>query len=112
MFIRGDVRPANIMAQCQEDARIEVAGLADWEMSGFCLEDLRCVKALNNLSLIEKDDWCLILPECIAPRNGHLESWYADLDWGPYVDCRHAVMKHGFRNARPTVTDILQMLVS
>lgn len=84
VFIHGDFRPANIMVEHQEGGRIQVTGLIDWEMSGFYPEDLECVKALNNLSPIGKDDWYLFLPECISPRN-HLESWHADLVWDPYV---------------------------
>jgi hypothetical protein len=53
-------------------------------MSGFYPEDLECVKALNNLSPIENDDWYLYLPECISPRK-YLESWHTDLVWDPYV---------------------------
>lgn len=84
VFIHGDIRPANIMVQYEDGARIQVTGLIDWEMSGFYPEGLECVKALNNLSPLGTDDWYLFLPECISPRN-HLESWHADMVWDPYV---------------------------
>lgn len=83
-FIHGDFRPANIMVQYQQDVNIKVTGLIDWEMSGFYPEDLECVKALNNVSPIGKDDWYLFLPKSIFPRD-HLESWHADLVWDPYI---------------------------
>ncbi|KAM0724049.1 hypothetical protein Q7P37_000229 [Cladosporium fusiforme] len=84
VFIHGDFRPANVMVHRRESGNIQITGLIDWEMSGFYPEDLECVKALNNLSPIGKDDWYLFLPKCISPRN-HLESWHADLVWDSYV---------------------------
>lgn len=83
-FIHGDFRPANIMVQHHQDAHVKITGLIDWEMSGFYPKDLECVKALNNLSPIGKDDWYLFLPQCLSPRD-HLESWHADVMWDPYI---------------------------
>ncbi|KAK5731789.1 hypothetical protein LTS12_027223 [Elasticomyces elasticus] len=80
VFIHGDIRPANIVVQPRSDGSHQVTGLIDWEMSGFYPEDLECVKALNNLSPIGKDDWYLYLPECISPKR-HFESWHADWVW-------------------------------
>ncbi|KAK3614897.1 hypothetical protein LTR56_025334 [Elasticomyces elasticus] len=84
VFIHGDIRPANIVVQPRSDGSHQVTGLIDWEMSGFYPEDLECVKALNNLSPIGKDDWYLYLPECISPKR-HFESWHADWVWDSYV---------------------------
>ncbi|KAG5304682.1 hypothetical protein I7I50_04829 [Histoplasma capsulatum G186AR] len=48
--------------------RFSIAGLLDWEYSGFYPEYHELIKSSNGLSTSAEDDWYLFLPECISPE--------------------------------------------
>lgn len=50
VFTHGDIRPANIMVDKDEDGIWKVAVIIDWEASGFYPEYWECVKMTNNLT--------------------------------------------------------------
>jgi aminoglycoside phosphotransferase (APT) family kinase protein len=55
VFTHGDVRPANIMVHLDEDGAWKVAGVIDWERSGFYPEYWESVKVTNNLRLPDNE---------------------------------------------------------
>ncbi|OIW32048.1 APH-domain-containing protein [Coniochaeta ligniaria NRRL 30616] len=80
VFTHGDVRPANIMVDRDEDGAWKVVGVIDWERSGFYPEYWESVKVNNNLAPMDRFDWYDYLPECISP-NRYPIRWLLDRVW-------------------------------
>ncbi|KAI1358211.1 kinase-like domain-containing protein, partial [Xylaria arbuscula] len=77
VFTHGDIRPANIMMDTNNDGNWRVVGLLDWEASGFYPEYWECVKMTNNLTPIENFDWYKYLPKSVSHRRYPIE-WLVD----------------------------------
>ncbi|OHE91746.1 hypothetical protein CORC01_12973 [Colletotrichum orchidophilum] len=80
VFSHGDIRPANIIVRRCGDGSFSVAGIIDWESSGFYPEYWDCVKAANNLTPREQSDWYEYLPRSISPRQYTIQ-WLVDRVW-------------------------------
>ncbi|KAK4129915.1 hypothetical protein BT67DRAFT_459063 [Trichocladium antarcticum] len=68
VFTHGDSRPANIMVRRDEEGSWTVVSIIDWESSGSYPKYWECVKMTNILSPRHRDDWYLLLPEFLSPR--------------------------------------------
>jgi hypothetical protein len=82
VFTHGDVRPANVMVDITEGGKYIVAGIIDWENSGFYPEYFKSVKILY---LFTKTDWWGYLPACIAPARNP-ERWLVGRIWDRCVN--------------------------
>ena len=80
VFTHGDIRPANIMVRQDEEGSWTVVSIIDWESSGFYPEYWECVKMTNNLTPRGGDDWYLLLPESLSPRQFSVQ-WLIDRIW-------------------------------
>ncbi|OGM39212.1 hypothetical protein ABOM_012196 [Aspergillus bombycis] len=67
VFTHGDLRPNNI-AVTMKDGTWVIAGLIDWEYSGFYPEYYEAVRCTNCLAPYEDNDWFLFLPDCVSPK--------------------------------------------
>ncbi len=68
VFTHGDLRPANIIVVQDEEGSWKVAGVIDWEASGFYPNYWESVKMTNNLAPPDRFDWYLYLPESASPN--------------------------------------------
>src|SRR5699024_167118 len=80
VFTHGDIRTDNIMAKQDPNSsgRYVVTGIIDWEDSGFYLPYHECTAVTRTLSLVNKDDWYLYLPESISPSKFLCAGWLID----------------------------------
>lgn len=84
VFSHGDLRPENVIVQCNERGRYVITGIIDWEKSGFYPEYFESLKATSNMSPSDADDWYLYLPSCAAPKN-FASPWLVDRLWDPHI---------------------------
>ena len=84
VFSHGDLRPANIMVQPDQQGGYNVSAILDWEMSGFYPDYWESVKATNTMAPQEEDDWYLYLPTGASPTNYPL-NWLVDRKWDVHV---------------------------
>ncbi|KAF4772736.1 hypothetical protein HER10_EVM0008955 [Colletotrichum scovillei] len=80
VFSHGDIRPGNIIVCQCSDGTYRVAGVIDWESSGFYPEYWDCVKATNNLTPRDRSDWYQYLPMSISPQRYPIQ-WLVDRLW-------------------------------
>ncbi|KAM7191183.1 Protein kinase-like domain containing protein [Rhypophila sp. PSN 637] len=80
VFTHGDVRPANIMVDKDEDGTWGIISIIDWEASGFYPEYWESVKMTNNLTPLERDDWYMYLPESFSQHQYPIQ-WLVDMLW-------------------------------
>ncbi|KAK3305229.1 uncharacterized protein B0T15DRAFT_191610 [Chaetomium strumarium] len=80
VFTHGDIRPVNILVRQDEGGSWTVVSIIDWESSGFYPKYWECVKMTNNLTPRDGDDWYLLLPESLSPRQFPVQ-WLIDRIW-------------------------------
>lgn len=80
VFTHGDIRPANIMVEADEDGTWRIISIIDWEASGFYPEYWECVKMTNNLTPRDNDDWYKYLPKSLSPSRYPIQ-WLVDRLW-------------------------------
>jgi hypothetical protein len=82
VFTHGDLHPGNIIVEKAEDGSWQIAGIVEWEGSGFYPAYWEAVKMTNCLAAMDAGDWYLYLPESVAPQRYAVE-WLVDrlLDW-------------------------------
>ncbi|KAF5020565.1 hypothetical protein F66182_7397 [Fusarium sp. NRRL 66182] len=80
VFTHGDVRPANIIVQEDENGEWKIKSIIDWEASGFYPEYWECIKATNNMTPRDNTDWYLYLPHPISPGSNSAH-WLVDRIW-------------------------------
>lgn len=82
VFTHGDLHPGNIIVEQAEDGSWQIAGIIDWENSGFYPAYWEAVKMTNCLVARDASDWYLYLPESVAPQRYPIE-WLVDklLGW-------------------------------
>ncbi|KAB5542846.1 kinase-like domain-containing protein [Coniochaeta sp. 2T2.1] len=80
VFTHGDVRPANIMVDLDNQGAWRVVGVIDWEQSGFYPGYWECVKVTNNLTSTDRFDWYDHLPSCLSPSQYPI-CWLLDRVW-------------------------------
>lgn len=86
VFTHGDLRPANIMDELDQDGSYKICGIIDWERSGFYPVYWEFLKATNNMSPVDADGWYLYLPECIRRPEGSDQRWLIDRSiWDKHV---------------------------
>jgi aminoglycoside phosphotransferase (APT) family kinase protein len=85
VFTHGDIRPENIVVQETQSGNYLVAGLIDWEFSGFYPDWYEAAKITNCLSTVEKSDWFLFLPECVSPKQ-FARRWLLDRVWRRHIE--------------------------
>lgn len=85
VLTHGDIRPANIIVQRNDDGTLAVNGIIDWECSGWYPPYWEAVKMTNCLDVHETSDWYLYLPESIAPST-YANRWLIDRLWGSQVE--------------------------
>lgn len=84
VFTHGDIRPENIVFQPDQHGNYLLAGIIDWEQSGFYPDYFECTKATNNMTNTSNDDWYSHLPMCASPKTYPL-NWLVDRLWDPHV---------------------------
>ena len=84
LFSHGDLRPDNVVVQLDPDGNYKLAAILDWEKSGYYPDYFECIKATNNLSSSDTDDWYLYLPACASPMAYPLQ-WLLDRIWDVHV---------------------------
>ena len=84
VFSHADLRPANIVVLPDQQGDYRIAGILDWEMSGFYPDYWESVKATNTMAPQEEDDWYLHLPACASPTSYPLH-WLVDRKWDVHV---------------------------
>lgn len=77
VFTHGDIRLANIMVDEEENGVWKVAGIIDWEASGFYPDYWECIKMTNNLTPRDKSDWYKHLPKSVA-QHRYPVPWLVD----------------------------------
>lgn len=77
VFTHGDLHPGNIIVDQGEDGSWQIAGIVDWENSGFYPAHWEAVKMTNCLAASDAGDWYLYLPKSVAPQRYAIE-WLAD----------------------------------
>lgn len=77
VFTHGDFRPANIMVERNPEGKWKVAGVIDWEASGFYPEYWEFLKMTNNLHSREQSDWYRFLPASLS-WNQYPVHWLVD----------------------------------
>ena len=77
VFTHGDLHPGNIIVEQDEEGGWKVAGIIDWERSGFYPAYWEAVKMTNCLAPMDANDWYLYLPESDAPQQYAIE-WLVD----------------------------------
>ncbi|KAL8410433.1 hypothetical protein RB596_000206 [Gaeumannomyces avenae] len=77
VFTHGDVRPANIMVDKDDNGIWKIVGIVDWDTSGFYPDYWECVKMTNNMVSCEKFDWYRYLPDSVSPRRYNID-WCID----------------------------------
>lgn len=80
VFTHGDIRPANVIVDQNEDGSWNVVAIIDWESSGFYPGYWECVKMTNNLMPSDRDDWYHFLPESLSPQR-YPAYWLVDRVW-------------------------------
>ena len=80
VFTHGDICPANVIVDQNEDGSWKVVAIIDWESSGFYPEYWECVKMTNNLKPSDRDDWYHFLPESLSPQR-YPAYWLVDRLW-------------------------------
>jgi thiamine kinase-like enzyme len=80
VFIHGDVRPANIIVDMDDDGAWRVIAVIDWETSGFYSKYWESVKMTNNLMPRDYFDWYRYLLESLSPRRYSIQ-WLVDRLW-------------------------------
>ncbi|RDA84578.1 hypothetical protein CP532_1131 [Ophiocordyceps camponoti-leonardi (nom. inval.)] len=80
VLTHGDLRPANIMVRERDDGTWGIAGIIDWESSGFYPEYWETVKATNLLTPREDFDWYKYIPRSISPSQYPIQ-WLVDRVW-------------------------------
>lgn len=68
VFTHGDLRPANIMVDRDEHGQYFVTAIIDWEFSGFYPDYHEGVTLSRYMHSLYQKDWCLYLPDVVAPR--------------------------------------------
>lgn len=76
IFTHGDTRPDSLMVELADNEYI-IAGIIDWEYSGFYPDYYESVRCTNCLGPYEEDDWFLYLPECVS-SNIYAQLWLLD----------------------------------
>lgn len=79
-FTHGDLRPANIIVDEDEDGTWKIVGVVDWESSGFYPDYWETVKMTNNLVPSEESDWYRYLPQTLSPSR-YPTQWLVDRLW-------------------------------
>ena len=77
VFTHGDLHQGNIIVERGEDGSWQIAGIVDWENSGFYPAYWEAVKMTNCLAAMDAGDWYLYLPESVAPQRYAVE-WLVD----------------------------------
>jgi aminoglycoside phosphotransferase len=72
VFTHGELRPSNIMVDEDQNGQYFVTGIIDCECSGFYPEYQESLSMTRYLRLGLDDDWCLYLPEVVAPHRHRL----------------------------------------
>ncbi|KAM0361989.1 hypothetical protein ACHAPK_011585, partial [Fusarium culmorum] len=84
VFTHGDIRPANIMVERDPEGKWKVAGVLDWEASGFYPEYWEFLKMTNNLTPRDQDDWYIFLLAGLSWSQYSLH-WLVDRVWDPLM---------------------------
>lgn len=77
VFTHGDLHPGNIIVDQGEDGSWQIAGIVDWENSGFYPAHWEAVKMTNCLAASDAGDWYLHLPKSVSPQRYAIE-WLVD----------------------------------
>jgi hypothetical protein len=85
IFTHGDLRPDNISVKLGYDGNWQIAGLVDWEYSGFYPDYYESIKSTNCMASNEHDDWYSFLPQCISPQKYKLW-WLIDRIWATSLE--------------------------
>lgn len=84
IFSHGDLRPENLVVQSDPDGNYKLAGILDWEKSGFYPDYFECIKATSCMSPSDTENWYLYLPTCASPTTYPLQ-WLLDRIWDVHV---------------------------
>jgi Phosphotransferase enzyme family len=79
VFTHGDLQPGNIRVDKDENSDYFITGIIDWEFSGFYPEHQESVSMTRYLRLGSDDDWCLYLPEVVAPHRDRIRFLFDQL---------------------------------
>lgn len=66
VFTHGDIRPANIMVDRNDQGVWKITAIIDWEATGFYPEYWEAVKATNLLVPRDHFDWYTFIPQSIS----------------------------------------------
>ena len=80
VFTHGDLRPDNIIVRRNQDGEFTLAGIVDWEHSGFFPTYWEAVKLISYMSPSKNSDWYLHLPPSISPLTYPIK-WLVDRVW-------------------------------
>lgn len=84
VFSHGDLRAENVIVQLNNHGNYLIAGILDWEKSGFYPDYFECIKATSNMSSSDVDDRYLYLPMCALPTAYPLD-WLVDRVWDIHI---------------------------
>jgi hypothetical protein len=76
VFTHGDLRPANIMVERDEQGQYFVTAIIDWEFSGFYPDYHESVTLSRYIHSLPQKDWCLYLPDVVAPQRHPLRFFF------------------------------------
>lgn len=79
VFTHGELRTGNIMVDKDENGQYLVTGIIDWEFSGFYPEYQESVSMTRYTRFGMDDDWCLYLPDVVAPQRNPLRFLFDQL---------------------------------
>lgn len=85
VFTHGDLRPANIIVQTDDQGHYTISGVVDWECSGWYPAYWEAAKMTNCLEACETSDWYIHLPKSIGPSAFPVQ-WLLDRLWGAQVE--------------------------
>ncbi|OCK73105.1 kinase-like protein [Lepidopterella palustris CBS 459.81] len=85
VFTHGDLRLENIIVDINPNGWPTIAGIVDWEVSGFYPEYWESLKVTNCLATNERSDWYFYLPKSISPSRYPVQ-WLLDRIWDKHIE--------------------------